>query len=65
MWTVIEPSVIEFRVVMVNLLNQPVSGCKADLKLFALPTSSSSTTIYISSLPHPTLAPTKKLHLQM
>ena len=31
MWTVIERSIIEFRVVMFNLLNQP------DLKLFGLP----------------------------
>ena len=58
MWSVIELSVIG--VVMVNLLHQPVTGCKADLKLFALPTSSSSTTVYTSSLPHPTLASTRK-----
>ena len=60
MWTIIELSVIEFGIVMVNHLNQPVTGCRADLKLFALPTSSSFTTVYTSSLPHPTSAPTKK-----
>ena len=32
MWTVIELSVIEFRAVMVPLLNQPVTGYKADMK---------------------------------